>query len=1302
MDLDELWQGARTGAANVAGVRYQLAVTAYLLAGARKPLAITKLAPEGLEDVDCELGDGARLLVQAKDRAGGDGRFGPSELRAALAHAAEALRLDGRARLVVVTDARLVGGLAETGFRQSVADVIPTAAASLARPGEPHDQEVSRLLRRTHLVHLGWHDVHEQTRQALSESYQLRPAVASIAYATLLEDMTGAAADQRRTTRDTARHFLPSHLDAMVHRIRELVDLEQLERAEREGLVEPLDFTRPLPLPLDRFLLGVDVEPGHIAANLDVLRAGEMAEIFAGLHDDQYVLIAGPSGAGKSALLWRAAYELGGRCRLLRLRRLDSPQVPELLRYLEAQRPSPQAPMLVCGDNLGRPAVAAWEEAVDRLLELPGVYVLGAVREEDFRASLGRGRARVVRPVLGARLAAELAAQLEQRHVPFVVEPGEALARAEGLLMEFIALLVAGRRLRDIVNAQVEERLAAERATERELLRYVSAAHVYTVDLPAAALAALVPAPATTPAALQRLEAEFLVKRVDGDRWRGLHELRSRVVTTRLHQLPPPTEAETIARLLPAIDTRDRRTLILGAALAELDLSPLAVAAAQILASPGLDAAAAVAVLDGLLEAEEVRHARACLAFVRQHAPEHDAVAILPLLQVVRDGGVRPFAGLPNGERLDALAAGLPGRPPSIAAEVTARVPEPVMAAAMAASPVAQAVELLELLAFLGRPVSTDAGSGLIERARVAGAIELMTRAIAALAHATPESRSQLARIGGPLDSRLDAIAEFRRDVLQWELGGSGDQMTVDIAAAEQGEGSMNDRLVGICRLVYDACPEVTQVNARALAADGSPSSVLDSKKSPSRQYVPNPVLHIRRNLAFQDALGRLTAANSWSTRLRSQEVLVRDLATGLEEAIPRLLNPYDNPSRRRRWYEAVERIGQAVYLLPAAPLAPSSTVARSDVAGDALKSLYHGLGQVARAIATDRFENLWGAAGEFEDAFEKIVAGSEATGVVGVGAQDWPLARRLLAQLNGLRDISLLIASLLLALHHDHNLLHRVPRGGTESWRDAAARVVAEARETMLRQEREALAMAMAGIPCELKRLERPGPGKMRLVDDLWLVRHGIEHLPQVNERLLGLPEDMKLALVLRTYAVATVAGLVTPGGMRRLGYRDVKPSVYPVNWRDTVALVEEAGVPHVTSQAIEDVLHTGETIMGAANKAGHYLLRARRFSREPERMAAIAVIAAARGEIAKIAGAEPRARLSEALDLVEGELAEAREGASMAEAPVAGFRSGQTLAARLNAALAASTMTAALGDLSSRLSPRPVGQPRPELEPR
>lgn len=68
------------------------------------------------------------------------------------------------------------------------------------------------------------------------------------------------------------------------------------------------------------------------------------------------------------------------------------------------------------------------------------------------------------------------------------------------------------------------------------------------------------------------------------------------------------------------------------------------------------------------------------------------------------------------------------------------------------------------------------------------------------------------------------------------------------------------------------------------------------------------------------------------------------------------------------------------------------------------------------------------------------------------------------------------------------------------------------------------------------LKMLQRPGPGPVRLVTDLWTVVHEIQHVPQVNERLLRLPEETHQALTFRTYAVATVAGRVTLGSQALL----------------------------------------------------------------------------------------------------------------------------------------------------------------------
>ncbi len=54
----------RHGARNVAGVRYQLAVTALLLAESRRRvLPFVELVPEGFEDIDCLDSESTHWLV---------------------------------------------------------------------------------------------------------------------------------------------------------------------------------------------------------------------------------------------------------------------------------------------------------------------------------------------------------------------------------------------------------------------------------------------------------------------------------------------------------------------------------------------------------------------------------------------------------------------------------------------------------------------------------------------------------------------------------------------------------------------------------------------------------------------------------------------------------------------------------------------------------------------------------------------------------------------------------------------------------------------------------------------------------------------------------------------------------------------------------------------------------------------------------------------------------------------------------------------------------------------------------------
>src|SRR5207245_1055135 len=101
----------------------------------------------------------------------------------------------------------------------------------------------------SHLVRLEWLDVHEEARQRIAANYELPPAVAGLVYVSLLEELSAAASEQRHRQRESAFRLRPSDLDALVQRLREIVDVDRLARAERDGLIAAVDFTRPLELP---------------------------------------------------------------------------------------------------------------------------------------------------------------------------------------------------------------------------------------------------------------------------------------------------------------------------------------------------------------------------------------------------------------------------------------------------------------------------------------------------------------------------------------------------------------------------------------------------------------------------------------------------------------------------------------------------------------------------------------------------------------------------------------------------------------------------------------------------------------------------------------------------------------------------------------------------------------------------------------------------------------------------------------------------------------------------------------------
>ena len=272
MALDELWANLRQGARNVAGVSWQVSTCAYLLVEARAGrLPFVELTPEGYEDADCVAVDGTRTFVQMKELDGGHGRIGPSGVAGAVAHAETSAR---GAQIAVLTDGSLGSDLSFTGWGSVLGDQagagIDRVLTGLTTRGYTVDQ-ASDILARTRVVQVPFR-VGQTSEAALAEALNVHPTVAGIAISRLTELLARDSGDQRHATGQTAARVRISDLDAIVAEVQDAVDVKGLDTAVSSGVCSPVSFLAPDEVPARIFYLGVDGRPGHVAANLDVIR----------------------------------------------------------------------------------------------------------------------------------------------------------------------------------------------------------------------------------------------------------------------------------------------------------------------------------------------------------------------------------------------------------------------------------------------------------------------------------------------------------------------------------------------------------------------------------------------------------------------------------------------------------------------------------------------------------------------------------------------------------------------------------------------------------------------------------------------------------------------------------------------------------------------------------------------------------------------------------------------------------------------------------------------------------------------
>lgn|GEM_PF-950069 len=973
---EDLFAKLRQGARNVAGVTYQIGLSASLIvrAGLNGWPTITAVRPEGFEDIDCRLADGTWLFVQSKERSPGNalGTVGVAE---AISHALElrsTTASDGPARVAVVTNERFASNVPVTGWGATLSSQPGLDDLRSALTARRMDSaEIDHALSLTSTV-IAPDPIKPGIVRDLLDGYGVADTVALTVHAHLVNELATMAGEQRSRQLHDALVFERTRIDRLVEDVQRATDLTRLSRAVDAGVCEFADFARASPDDLATFFSGVAVLPSHIASDLDVVRISETERALEALSRSRQALIVGPSGTGKSALLWRTAAMIADGSRVIRVTRVSSEaDVALLVDHIAALAPEVSRPVVVCIDDMGRARTAAWPAARDELLGMAGVSVLGGCRQEDLTPEIAR-RAALVDSRLAGESARAVIQALQESGVDVVVEPEEAIERGEGLMMEMIAFATTGHHLQEVLAEQVA-RLSTQDALAVEALRYIATLHTLGHALPADDLGQMCTQDGELSRSLRLLQDEHLIAIEDATAWRALHDLRAEVLVQVLHAAPPPTLGATYARAIAGVQPRLRSELTRRAAtrLARWSSSTsglsreLAALASMIrgqirneIDNPSEATAGRVAEWIQVAERlDALIYVHAALPAVSASVTDTTDPSELLLLAYSHQAS-NIFAGVDAFQAVRDLASRLP-QWSTTSVETVLTVVEPAVAAAalvsgdlesaialaeaiegripISAASVAQALDshpvepgslksvglraqLVSALfsAHSPAPEDVDALFGPVEeRAVLAVAADRFAyeATVATVDSATlPESPSSLARPPRSTIATVATATAFAHSELTYESDGYPDQPGADPA-------SVNSQAVRFVRRLFDMCPELDLVTVKVVQADGRAEVMgvpSDGHKSIRAGVVPRAVEQ-RRNIAVQTAVISMRNNERWSDRCREQAAIASDLAAIVDE-LPRRFSPHDNSARRRDWSDRVRKVTARVARMPGIP----------------------------------------------------------------------------------------------------------------------------------------------------------------------------------------------------------------------------------------------------------------------------------------------------------------------------------------------------------------------------------------------
>lgn len=547
--------GTRAGSHAGRGFRFQDAVSAWLaieIWAEERPPAL--VIPEGGDDV--ELRGETTAFVQVKSRREHLGFYSQSTaagyINALWARSRGAQKPADGLELILERD---VTGLAPASDDSAEPRITGALRNSLSSASDASD-----LLPKTSIrVEAA---PQESAIARIIEKLGCPPIAAQMCFADLLIRIGELADANGQLKPKTYLGLSLSDTDTVIRDVLEAIDVDAIERALRDGVCEPVDFLTPIHDP--NFYLGVDVEPGHIAAGLIAERPQTRVALLEGLEKRRAALIAGPSGSGKSAAMWDAANCLRHTVRWFRLRRFSPDDMPSVLQLIRTYRASKDSPLGFVMDDVGRSGPEAWGALLKEALSVPGVILLGSVREEDIALIAERARSAEIRAEPDEDLAERLWRELHdtgQTEWPGWREPWQM---SNGLLLEYAHILTRGQRLSELLADQVAARIAdPERALELDILRCGAFAGAANAEIDAARLAqTLEVSEADLTRALQRLIEEHLIRAPAPGAVTGLHQLRSEELLKLTHETALPTLQTSFTRTAASVTDPDLERLI--------------------------------------------------------------------------------------------------------------------------------------------------------------------------------------------------------------------------------------------------------------------------------------------------------------------------------------------------------------------------------------------------------------------------------------------------------------------------------------------------------------------------------------------------------------------------------------------------------------------------------------------------------------------------------------------------------------------------------------------------------------------